>query len=311
MILTVTLNPSIDKNYIVQNFKLNGIHRAPKMMALPGGKGINVSRVLHSLGVPTKATGIVGGFTGKKIEKFLKKESVPYSFVQTRAESRTNILILDEFSDMHCEINEQGPSIPVGAWDRLYIKLKDLAPSCSWVVFAGSPPSETSPQIYYRLIKQVQEYGVKVALDTRGKWLEEGIKAKPNFIKPNWDEFQELVGPVHSTVHAFQQARRIEARGVDTIIISTGSNGALAIHDGQSYCVRSLPKIEVVSPVGSGDSLVAGFLAKFRNGSDFPEALRHGLALGCSNATNFGAGLFDLEEVNSLSQQIDLDELPY
>ena len=171
MILTVTLNPSIDKNYIVQNFKLNGIHRAQKMMALPGGKGINVSRVLHSLGVPTKATGIVGGFTGKKIEKFLKKESVPYSFVQIRAESRTNILILDEFSDMHCEINEQGPSIPVGAWDRLYIKLKDLAPSCSWVVFAGSPPSETSPQIYYRLIKQVQEYGVKVALDTRGKWL--------------------------------------------------------------------------------------------------------------------------------------------
>lgn len=311
MILTVTLNPSLDKNYILQDFTLNGIHRVQKMTALPGGKGINVSRVLASLNVPTKATGIVGGFTGKQIESQLKNENVSFNFVQIRAESRCNVLVFDEFNDVHCEINEPGPTIPSGAWTRLKNKLNQLAPSCSWVVFAGSPPPETSPKIYFQLIKQVQEFGVKVALDTRGQWLKEGIKAKPNLIKPNWEEFQELVGPVHSTVHAFKMARRIEALGVNTIVISTGSNGAFALHNSQAYGVRRLPDVQVVSPVGSGDSLVAGLLAKLNSGSNFTEALRHGLALGCSNASNFGAGLYDPEQVNSLYNQITLEELPH
>lgn len=311
MILTVTLNPALDKNYVVDNFALTGIHRVQSMSTIPAGKGLNVSRVLRQLGIPTKATGILGGHTGKLIQAKLNEEQVANDFVWIRAESRCSILIVDQTNQVHTEVIEPGPTIPQGALGRLNKKLKELAPQSSWVVFSGSPPPDTSPQVYFHMIKLVQKAGAKVALDTRGPWLKAGIKAQPDLIKPNWDEFQELVGPCYSTVQAFDKARHLVTKGVETVVVSMGSKGALAVHGAEAYAVQNLPPIEVISPVGSGDSLVAGLLATLQRGGEFPEALRDGVAIATSNAAHFGAGIFDFEQVAYLKKEISVEKIPY
>lgn len=310
MILTVTLNPALDKNYVVKNFALTGIHRVGTMSTIPAGKGINVSRVLTKLGVPTKATGILGGHTGKLIDSLLIEEDVASDFVWIKAESRCSILITDQVQKAHAEVIEQGPTIPRGAITRLNRKLEELAPHCSWVVFSGSPPPNTTSLVYYNMINLVKKFGVKVLLDTRGPWLKEGINAKPDLIKPNWSEFEELVGPCYSTVQAFEKARDLVDEGIGGVVVSTGSKGALAIHGNKSYQIQNLPPIDVVSPVGSGDSLVAGLLAALSQGEDFPSAFRKGVALATSNAAHFGAGVFNPEQVAKIHEQLIVDQVP-
>lgn len=311
MILTVTLNPALDKNYVVENFALSGIHRVESMSTIPAGKGVNVSRVLQQLQIPTKATGILGGHTGKLIQSLLDEEKVANDFVWIRAESRCSILIVDEVKQVHTEVIEPGPTIPQGAIGRLNRKLEQLATQSSWVVFSGSPPPDTTPQIYYNMIKLVKKSGVKVALDTRGPWLKTGIKAQPDLIKPNWDEYQELVGPCYSTMQALEKAKALVDQGIETVVVSMGSKGALAVHGNKSYQISNLPPIEVVSPVGSGDSLVAGLLATLQRGGDFPEAFCNGVAIATSNAAHFGAGVFTFEEVASLQKKISIEKIPF
>ena len=310
MILTVTLNPALDKNYTVPDFSLHGIHRVAEMSTVPAGKGLNVSRVLKSLGTKTLATGIVGGYTGKQIEAGLEKLHVPYEFVRIQGESRSNILIYDPSQAIHSELKEPGPTIPKNAWRRLEQKIMTLAPLCSWVVFAGSPPPDAASDVYVPLIQVVKSLGVKVALDTRGPWLQTGIKAKPDLIKPNWDEFQELVGGCLSIKQGLEKAREVANAGIETVVVSMGAQGALAVHQGEGYLVNKLPPIEVVSPIGSGDTLVAGLLSKWQHSSDFPTALRFGLAVATSNAAHFGAGTFDPGEVPRLEQAITVERIP-
>lgn len=307
MILTVTINPALDKNYVVPGFSLDGIHRVESMSAVPAGKGLNVSRVLKNLGVDTLATGIIGGYTGKQIEEELKRLGVSYDFVSIPGESRTNVLMYDPAQGIHVELKEPGPSIPKNAWKKLGQKIRQLVPSCSWVVFAGSPPPGTAGEIYASLIRDVKSLGVKVALDTRGSWLREGIKAQPDLIKPNWAEFQELVGRCDSTEHGLEKARELALQGIGTVVVSMGAKGALAVHQGNSYLVQRLPSIEAISPIGSGDTLVAGLLSKWQDGFDFAAAFRFALAAATSNAAHFGAGVFDPQEVRRLEQDIIID----
>lgn len=312
MILTVTVNPALDKNYSIPGFALTGIHRVESMSIVPAGKGLNVSRVLKTLGVPTVATGILGGFTGKQIETALKQLGVEDDFVQIRAESRSNSLVIDRHHSIHTEIKEPGPAIPKDAWKRLEKKIMQIAPTCSWVVFAGSPPPGAPSTLYYELIQKTQTAGVKVALDTRGPWLKEGIKACPDLIKPNWEEFQELVGPCYSTVQALEKAGRIvEEEGVGIVVVSMGAKGALAVDRQHSYLVQQLPPIKVASPIGSGDTLVAGLLAKLQDGWDFAPAFRFSLAAASSNASHFGAGVIDLDQTAALEHEIAVEQIQH
>ncbi|MCK9525383.1 MAG: 1-phosphofructokinase family hexose kinase [Limnochordia bacterium] len=311
MILTVTVNPALDKNYLVPGFGLSGIHRAQSMSIVPAGKGINVARVLKTLGVKTLATGIVGGYTGRQIEAGLKGLDVPYDFVRIRAESRANALIYDPQRKVHTELKEPGPDVPTDAWKRLEAKIMHLAPACSWVVFAGSPPPSTPAQVYAPLIRGVKALGVKVALDTRGPWLQEGVKAQPDLIKPNWEEFQELVGRCQSTMEGLSKARDLVNQGLATIVVSMGGQGAMAVHQGQSYLAEQLPPIEVMSPIGSGDTLVAGLLSQWVAGREFAGAFRFGLAAATSNAAHFGAGEFDPLQTEALDKAITINRIEF
>lgn len=311
MILTVTLNPALDKNFHIADFALRGVYRVENGITTPGGKGINVSRVLAQLGTATRATGILGGYIGKLIEAQLNQEGIVTDFVRIKEESRLSILVMDSERNTHTEIIEPGPHIPKGAYDKLNNKLRTLAPDCDWIVFSGSPPPNAPADIYCRFIETAKTGGAKVLLDARGPWLREGIKAKPDLIKPNWEEFLELVGPCHSTVQAVKAARGIVVRGVGGVIVSMGDKGAVAVYNGQAYFSRSLPAVEVLSPVGGGDTLVAGLVAKLNSGWDFPAALRFGLAVATASTTQLGAGEFDLNLAEQLARKISVDKTPY
>jgi len=312
MILTVTANPTLDKNYLVPGFTLTGIHRVENMSIVPAGKGLNVSRVLKTLGVPTMATGIVGGHTGKQIESSLRKLGVPHDFVQIRDESRSIALIIDHHQGIHTEVQEPGPTIPLGAWKRLEKKIMQLASGCDWVVFAGSPPPGSPHTLYAELIRSVKSKGVKVALDAKGPWLREGVKAGPNLIKPNWEEFQELVGPCYSTVQALEKAQELVEDGiVGTVVVTMGSKGAMAVDRQQCYLIQELPPIQVASPIGSGDTMMAGLLSKLNASWDFAPAFRFAVAAATSNASHFGAGIIDLEQIATLEQELVVEQIQH
>ncbi len=311
MILTVTLNPILEKSYQIEQFRPAEVHETAFSVTGPAGGGITVSRILQQLEVPTLATGILGGHMGKFIETGLHKEKIRTDFVWFQGESRLATLVVDGLGKTHTQIIESGPTLPRGAYDRLSGKIRDYAPDSDWVVLAGSPPPDAPATIYARLAKVAQEAGSKVLLDTHGRWLKEGIKAAPDLIKPNWQEFLDLVGPRYSTVQAIKAARAIVARGVGGVIVSMGLNGAIAVQGERAYFSRPLPTVNAISPVGSGSALVAGLLAKLQLEWEFAAALRFGLATATASTTQLGTGCFNPQLAEQLAKQIEVAKTPY
>lgn len=308
MIVTVTLNPALDKTYSVADFALAGVFRVSKVQHLPSGKGLNVSRVLHTLGVPTMASGFLGGFTGKHIAQELDRLGIKHDFVWSNCESRQCIIVLNEEKGIHTELLEPGPFLAEEMFSHLEAKLDALAATTKWVSFSGSPPAGTPDDIFYHLIKQVKARGIKTVLDARGPWLQEGIKAGPEIIKPNWDEFQALGGPFSTTTAALWRAQEIVAGGVGLVLLSKGHEGAYAVSPAKVYFAQ-IPAVKIVSAVGSGDALVAGFLAGLEENWSVATCLKFANAVAISNACNVGAGVIDLEQVRKLGSLITITEL--
>lgn len=311
MIVTVTLNPMLERNYQIERFSLTGVHEVSHCVTGPAGGGISVSRILRRLEVPTQATGILGGHLGRLIEAGLHKEEIPSDFVWIRAESRLGTLVVGDGGKIHTRIIEQGPRTPRGAFDRLSSKIEALAVKNHWVVLAGTPPPGAPAAIYARLIRSAQEAGAKVLLDTHGTWLREGIKAQPDLITPNWQEFLQLVGPCYSTVQAIKAARALVADGLGGIVVSMGARGALAVQAESAYFSRPLPTVDVISPVGGGSALAAGLTAKLQAGWDFAASLRFALAVAIAGTAHLGTGIFDPQLAAQLAKQIAVDKTPY
>ena len=194
MILTVTLNTAIDKTLAVPNFRLGRRHRTVEQTTMPGGKGVNVARVLKTLGSPVIATGLTGGPTGTRIVDQLTQLSVLSDFVRIREESRTNTAVIDPTTGEQTEINERGPSVSEQEIELFVDKLLYLAKGASMCVFAGSLPRNVDIDIYARLIRELRRLGVTTLVDTDGDPLRRAVRAEPDLISPNVLEAEELVG---------------------------------------------------------------------------------------------------------------------
>ena len=194
MIITVTLNSAIDKTLAVPNFQPGRRHRTVEQTTMPGGKGVNVARVLKALGQPVIATGLTGGATGTRIVEQLTQLSVLSDFVRTREESRTNTALIDPTTGVQTEINERGPHVSEQEIELFADKLLYLAKGASLCVFAGSLPRGVDVDIYNRLIREVKRLGVVVVVDTDGDPLRRAVRAEPDVISPNVLEAEELVG---------------------------------------------------------------------------------------------------------------------
>ncbi|WP_223700886.1 1-phosphofructokinase [Sutcliffiella deserti] len=303
MIYTITLNPSIDYVMQVASFKEGAVNRAENTMYYPGGKGINVSRVLKRLGADNTALGFTAGFTGDFIKARLIEEQVSVQLIEVEGNSRINVKLK---ADEETEINGTGPIVDEDAEIRLIEQLDKLKPS-DYVVIAGSVPSTVPATIYRTIMKKCNEHEAKVVVDTGGSLLKDLLAYKPFLIKPNHHELGDLFGvSIRSKEEAIEYAGKIHEQGVENIVVSMAGEGAL-LYSNSGIFIAKAPKGNVKNSVGAGDSLVAGFLAGYLQHNNIAEALQYGIASG--SATAFSDDLCQKEEVENLLQAVTIEKL--
>ncbi|WP_136604912.1 1-phosphofructokinase [Paenibacillus dokdonensis] len=307
MITTVTLNAAIDKTYYLPSFPLGKVSRVQHFYAAPGGKGINVAKVISQLGVPVTATGFVGGMNGEIIRQQLTRMGIAHDFVSVEGESRICLNILDEANGTSTELLEPGPTVNDAALQEMEEKIRSLASQSKIVCFSGSLPAGAPKDFYVKLVTIAKEAGAYVILDASGDALRLGLEAKPDMIKPNEEEVAALLGIEVADEAALQKAVEtlLQKYDMDRITVSLGGAGSLVAVKESCYRVTT-PKVKVVNTVGCGDSFVAGMAVSLAKGLSLEEGLAVASAAGTSNAMTDQAGQIDPEEFEQLRHQVQI-----
>lgn len=309
MILTVTLNPSIDISYPLEELKLDTVNRVSEVSKTAGGKGLNVTRVLAESGETVGATGFVGGTNGQFIKTHLPRD-VQSFFYDILGDTRNCIAILHEGNQT--EILEAGPEIIRTEALGFLHHFKLLMPTADVIAISGSLPTGLPVDYYASLIEIAKEAGRKVVLDSSGKSLEAVLHSpfKPTVIKPNNEELSQLLGyEVTTDLDQLKEVLQSDLfKGIEWVIVSLGADGAFAKH-GDSFYKVDIPKIEVVNPVGSGDSTVAGIASALYHQEDDQALLTKANVLGMLNAQEATTGHINIHRYDDLYQQINVKEV--
>jgi tagatose 6-phosphate kinase len=304
MILTVTLNPSVDIRFTVDEFYKDGVFRAKENQQTAGGKGLNVSRVLNQLGSPVTATGFLGGSNGHFIKQELDKTDIMNDFIQIQENTRVCIAVLSQ--DSQTEVLGKGPVIEDQDLTKFIESYSRLLQKTEIVCISGSQPPGIPATFYKDLIHLAHKEKVKVLLDTSGEPLNHAVTAEPYLVKPNIDELQALLNTRMSTEsEIIGGMHRLASSGIKVVIVSMGSKGALALKDDKVYRIH-IPAVTAVNPVGSGDSMIAGMAHALYRESNFTDMLTLGAACGISNAMQMKTGFIDTKEVESIAKQISI-----
>jgi 1-phosphofructokinase len=299
VVYTITLNPALDYEVLVDGFQAGGLNRTSQEHLHFGGKGVNVSTVLHNLGVETTALGFVAGFTGRALEDGLKARGIPTDFIWLEEGlTRVNVKIRSGGGAGETEINSQGPAIPPPALEALLQKLDRLSAG-DVLVLAGSLPAGLPGGVYRTILARVDGRGVLTVVDAARDLLRGVLPCRPFLIKPNSAELGDLFGKDSlSEEEILSCARALQAQGARNILVSLAGDGSLLL-DERGACRRlGVPPGTVRHTVGAGDSMVAGFLAGWLSTGDYAAAHRMGAAAG--SATAFSEGLASGEEIRKL-----------
>ncbi|WP_104929750.1 tagatose-6-phosphate kinase [Streptococcus suis] len=310
MILTITLNPSVDIAYQLDTFHLDTVNRVEKVKKTAGGKGLNVTRVLKQIGEDVVATGFIGGELGSYVKKQLTRNDIKNSFVEIENETRNCIAVLHD--GKQTEILEQGPTIQEHEALNFIEHLEIILNNVDVVVISGSLPKGLASNYYVKVIELCKKCGVAVVLDCSGKALKKVLESqqKPTVIKPNTEELSQLIGK--NVTDDIQELKAVLSgqlfQGIEWIVVSLGAKGAFAKHKDKFYRVK-IPKINVVNPVGSGDSTVAGIAASLKHALPDVELLNNANVLGMLNAQEEQTGFVNLEHSEVLYSQIEVEEV--
>ena len=309
MILTVTMNPSIDISYPLEELKIDTVNRVAEVSKTAGGKGLNVTRVLAEIGDNVAATGLIGGTNGEFLLQNLHQDVRPL-FYNISGDTRNCIAVLHE--GKQTEILEAGPTITADEANGFLHHFKSLMESAEVVSISGSLPTGLPVEYYIQLVEIANQAGNKVVLDCSGAALEAVLKSdvKPTAIKPNNEELYQLLGREVSKDLAELKAVLSEPlfEGIEWIIVSLGADGAFAKHWDTFYKV-DIPKIQVVNPVGSGDSTVAGISSALSHQEDDVSLLKKANVLGMLNAQEKMTGHVNVENYDGLYNQITVKEV--
>jgi len=285
MIVTVTLNPAIDMNLTVPDWRFDDTNRAVSVRKDAGGKGINVSRVVAEMGVVTRALCFLGGHSGREFHDLLRVKGIELRYVKIEGETRLNVVITNQAQQKQIKVNQQGPRIKHSEFRRFERLLSRELPEAAFVSFCGSLPPGLPHDTYLRLVERARRRNVRAVLDADGEVLKQGILGKPFLLKPNHYELERLMGrKLTSQGAVIDAARQLLARGVEVVVVSDADGPCVAVKN-QEVWIGIPPKVKVLSTVGSGDSLIAGLVMKFIEGKPLREALRYGIALGTAAAT--------------------------
>lgn len=302
MIYTVTVNPSID--YIVQlnELTLGEVNRMDYDNKLPGGKGINVSRILKELGLDNTAWGFLGGFTGEFVKEALEKTGLKTNFTLIKADTRINVKIK---AQSETEINGRGPELTKEEIADFTAQFDKLTAD-DVVIFAGSLVPSLSDDFYFDLIKVIRQKGAQFVIDTTGESLLKTLPENPLVVKPNNHELAELFGvKLNSIDDIVKYGKKLLEMGAQHVLISMAGDGGLMITKDKVY--RSYaPKGTVINSVGAGDSMIGGFTGTYAKTKDPLEAFRYGLA--CGSATAFSEDLADAKKINEILPLIEIEE---
>jgi tagatose 6-phosphate kinase len=305
MILTVTLNPTVDKSYYVDKLIPGEVIRVKKCEETPGGKGIQVAKVARLLGEQVTATGFIGGRAGDFINSFLIKAGITTSFISVNDETRTCVNVNDASTGRQTELLEPGEEITQEKQRELLEYFEKELDSCDIVAISGSVPVGIDENYYPKLIRLAKQAGKKVILDTSGKLLQAGVKACPHIIKPNRDEMIELIGrDIKTKEDIISAAFEIKESGIETVIVSLGKDGAMFVTDNGVY-QGTTPDIKIVNTVACGDSLVAGFATGLSRNLNITDTIKLAMAVSTANALRKETGFFIQEDLERLLKMVD------
>jgi 1-phosphofructokinase family hexose kinase len=305
MILTITLNPMLDKTVAIGSLERGAIHRAEKIAMVAGGKGINVSRQLRYLGIKTLATGFVGGEVGSIVRRLLTEESVDHDFVSTDAMTREGVTYLEP-DGTWTAVFEPPLQIGVHYVHELNRKIETLTAQSTWLVCGGSSPGLEADDLFYEAIVKAHQAAVPSVLDSYGRAFDLAMKAQPTLVKPNKREFEMTFGQTLNTVSDHVDAVKfLLGKGARYSIISDGGAAFYAGVQGHFWKITP-PKVKAVNATGSGDALIAGILYGFRQGWKFERCLAFGAAAGAANAQKWDVANSSLAEITALESEVHM-----
>lgn len=305
MIYTITFNPAVDLVIQVPNCQLGTLNRSMGEEYVAGGKGINMSIVLKRLGIDNIATGFLGGFSGKFIEEFLEKEGITPQFISVEGTTRINVKVKGK---VETEINAAGPTVDAEKFQRLMNYFEEVLQEGDVVFLAGNAAPGLDETSYVEIAKLCHERGVKLVLDTTKASLLACLPYRPFIIKPNQHELEELFGVnIQSQEEMLNYAFQLQEKGARNVLISCGSEGAFLVSETGQVFTSNVPKGILVNSVGAGDSMLAGFMAKFIETNDDRKSLKQGAASG--SATAFSVGIATRELIEELIPQIEIAEI--
>jgi 1-phosphofructokinase family hexose kinase len=305
LIVTVTINPSIDRVIGIDRLVFEDRAYIKSSRESPGGRGINASCVIHSFGGKTLALATAGGDTGKRLVTYLDRCGFPVCLVPVKNEIRTNLTITDK-QGLTVNLNEAGPQLTKTEVARFEKALREVLERAAWLMLCGSIPPGVPSSFYARLIAAARQKKVRTLLHAGEDALREGIEAQPTVVMPNQHEAERLLGRALLTpTHCFEAAERIRAMGAESVVLSVGSRGAVgAFADGLIEAVP--PSVAVVSPIGSGDALAAAYAWAMVRKADCAAALQWGVAAGTASARLPGMQFASLEETREIFSQVEV-----
>ena len=301
MIYTVTLNPSIDYVIKVDKLTTGNINRVNEEHVYPGGKGINVTRILKSLDNDNIALGFVSGFTGDYIINSLQELNLKSDFIKVKEGfTRINVKVK---SEEETEINGQGPKISEEELNQFY-KVIDKLVDGDILILSGSIPSCLDERLYESIMKKVEDRDIKVIVDATKNLLLNVLKYKPFLIKPNHHELGDLFNvKLNGNDEIIEYAKKLKEMGARNVLISMAGDGAILIKENGEVITSNVPKGKVKNSVGAGDSMVAGFIAGYLEANDIERGFKLGVATGSASA--FSEGLATKDYVYELLNQIN------
>ena len=304
MITTITLNPSVDKLYIVEDVKTNSVMRVKEVFNTAGGKGLNVSKVSVLLGEKTTATGFLGGYNGDYVRSMLESAGISTRFTQTSSETRSCINVRDLRNAKHTEYLEPGAEITQADLDRFLRVFEDILPHSEIITISGSAPKGTPSTFYADIISLCRSAHKKTIVDTSGELLVESLKAKPTLIKPNADEIEQLTcQKAASREQIISAAKKLHEDGIEYVAVSLGADGSVFVCRDGVYFAQP-PPINAVNTVGCGDSMTAGFAVSLSRGYSITEMLRFSTAAAAANALELQTGHIRTKNLEDLLPQV-------
>jgi len=305
LILTLTVNPAIDRTISVDRLAFEDRSYIQSIGESAGGRGINAAAVLHSWGADTIAIVISGGDSGKRMEELLRGSGLRLTVAPIQQEIRTNVTITDAHG-LTVNLNERGPSVSKAELARIEKAVRDTLGLAKWLLLCGSLPPGVPSSFYAKLIALARQKKVKSLLHAGGDALREGVEARPTVVTPNQSEAERLLGRTLLTrTHYLEAAERIRAMGPESVVLSLGSRGAVgSFADGLYEALP--PRVDSVCPIGAGDALTAGYVWSMRRKAVAPEALRWGVAAGTASARLPGMTFASMQQTEEMYKRVEL-----